>query len=533
VISILQKRIEINDNIAVVFSAFQSVTDSLIEIGNLALKRNAAYKSKLKTLTQLHFKAINELNQGYDISILQYKAESLFEELSEILHGVFLVKELTAKSLDYIVSFGERLSCTIISESMINRGIDCEYLNASQIIKTDNDFGKARVNFKLTNRNIKAYFKKHKKIQIVTGFISSTEENEITTLGRGGSDYTAAIIGAAIDADAIEIWTDVDGILTADPRKVADAFSLKSVTYEEAMELSHFGAKVIYPPTMLPALDKKIKIIIKNTFNPEAAGTTIVEKSREHEVPMNKLATGSRSGKSIGTNIGSGAGLGSGISIGADSSSNTEMGSRKDRIFNAASGEKIKPDSTSEMNTQKSSKNELGDGQASDSETTQEEFFIKGISSIDNVSLIRVQGSGMIGVSGIASRLFTALALHKINIILITQASSEHSICLAVLPEHGEKSKAILKNEFRLELLDKIIGEISVEDNLSIIAVVGEKMRHSPGIAGKIFMALGDNAININAIAQGSSELNISLVINKNDLSKALNAIHSKIIKRN
>jgi aspartokinase len=315
------------------------------------------------------------------------------------------------------------------------------------------------------------------------------------------------------------------------------------------MELSHFGAKVIYPPTMLPALDKKIKIIIKNTFNPEAAGTTIVEKSREHEVPMNKLATGSRSGNSIGTNIGSGtgsrsgnsnrtnigsgAGLGSGISIGADSSSNTEMGSRKGSGFNAASGEKTKPDSTSEMNTQKSSKNELGDGQASDSESAQEEFFIKGISSIDNVSLIRVQGSGMIGVSGIASRLFTALALHKINIILITQASSEHSICLAVLPEHGEKSKAILKNEFRLELLDKIIGEIKVEDNLSIIAVVGEKMRHSPGIAGKIFMALGDNAININAIAQGSSELNISLVINKDDLSKALNAIHSKIIKRN
>ncbi|KUO60125.1 aspartate kinase [bacterium BRH_c32] len=455
VISILQTRIENNENISVVFSAFQSVTDSLIDIGNLALKRNAAYKSKLKTLTQLHFEAINELNYGRDISILQYKAESLFDELSEILHGVFLVKELTAKSLDYIVSFGERLSCTIITESMINRGIDCEYLNASQIIKTDNDFGKARVNFKLTNRNIKAYFKKHKMIQIVTGFISSTEENEITTLGRGGSDYTAAIIGASIDADAIEIWTDVDGILTADPRKVADAFSLKSVTYEEAMELSHFGAKVIYPPTMLPALDKKIKIIIKNTFNPEAAGTTIVEKSREQTTDS-----------------------------------------------------------------------------ASDISNDSEEFFIKGISSIDNVSLIRVQGSGMIGVSGIASRLFTALALHKINIILITQASSEHSICLAVLPEHGEKSKAILKNEFRLELLDKIIGEISVEDNLSIIAVVGEKMRHSPGIAGKIFMALGDNAININAIAQGSSELNISLVINKDDLSKALNAIHSKILKR-
>ena len=450
VISILQTRITNKENITVVFSAFQTVTDSLIEIGNIALKRDLNYKIKFESLEKLHYQIIDELNLGLDIKVLQKKVASLFEELSEILHGVYLVKELTPKSLDYIVSFGEQLSCTIISESMINRGIECENLNASKIIKTDNDFGKARVNFKLTNKNISKYFKKHKMIQIVTGFISSTEENEITTLGRGGSDYTAAIIGAAIDADAIEIWTDVDGILTADPRKVTDAFSLKSVTYEEAMELSHFGAKVIYPPTMLPALEKKVKIIIKNTFNPECAGTMIVEKSKE------------------------------------------EDGARR-----------------------------KSDG-----------FLVKGISSIDNVSLIRVQGSGMIGVSGIASRLFTALALHKINIILITQASSEHSICLAVLPEHGEKGKTILKKEFRLELLDKIIGEITVEDNLSIIAVVGEKMRHSPGIAGKIFMALGDNSININAIAQGSSELNISLVISKKDLGKALNAIHSDIIMR-
>jgi len=513
VISILQNKIANKENIAVVFSAFQTVTDTLIEIGNLALKRDSNYKVKLDSLKKLHHKVIDELNIDYENVGLTKKISLLFIELSEILHGVYLVKELTPKSLDYIVSFGEQLSCTIISKSMINRGIDCEYLNASKIIKTDNDFGKARVNFKLTNKNISKYFKKHKKIQIITGFISSTEETEITTLGRGGSDYTAALIGAAIDADAIEIWTDVDGILTADPRKVADAFSLKSVTYEEAMELSHFGAKVIYPPTMLPVLEKKIKIIIKNTFNPDGAGTIIVAKDKCENISGTKSESKSKSKghkKSKNENrdkLESGGGIDSQLQV------SKLVGANSQCI------------STHSLNLSESNSSELF---LSDPE----EFFIKGISSIDTVSLIRVQGSGMIGVSGIASRLFTALALHKINIILITQASSEHSICLAVMPEHGEKAKAILKNEFRLELLDKIIGEISVEDELSIIAVVGEKMRHSPGIAGKIFMALGDQSININAIAQGSSELNISLVISKKDLSKALNAIHSRIIKR-
>lgn len=439
VIKILdQYYISENKKIAVVFSAFQGVTDKLIEVGILAYNRNPLYKEELMKLKKRHFEIALALNPQNEIT---EKVDSLFGELEELLHGVSLIKELTNRTLDYILSFGERFSNTIISETMNNRGNKCDYLDASKLIKTDNDFGKARVDFELTNKNIMKFFKNKKGIQIITGFIGSTVNDEITTLGRGGSDYTASIFGAALNARAIEIWTDVDGILTADPRKVKNSFPLKSVSYEEAMELSHFGAKVIYPPTMLPALQKKIKIVIKNTFNPDFEGTEIVARN------INDL------------------------------------------------------------------------------------FTIKGISSIDDVSLLRVQGGGMIGVTGIASRLFGILAQNKINIILISQASSEHSICLAVLPGFGMKAKKVIEEEFRLEMIDKKIGQVAVEENLSIIAVVGENMRHTPGIAGKVFQSLGKQKINIIAIAQGSSELNISLVINKSDLSKALNVIHKNILQ--
>ncbi|MDH7604191.1 MAG: aspartate kinase [Melioribacter sp.] len=442
VIEILQKYyISKKLKFSVVFSAFQGVTDKLIEIGNLAYKRNTQYTAELNALIEHHNKIVNQLNQKNNINQLIKKVDKLFTELKEVVDGVYLVKELTPRTLDYIVSFGEKLSCTIIGETMINRGIDCEILFADKLIKTDDNFGSARVDFKKTNKNIVSYFQRHKKIQVITGFISSTSNNEITTLGRGGSDYTASIFGAALNAFLIEIWTDVDGILTADPRKVKDAFPLESVTYEEAMELSHFGAKVIYPPTLLPALHKKIKIVIKNTFNPEFPGTMIVEKEKSPK------------------------------------------------------------------------------------------FTIKGISSIDDIALVQVQGGGMIGVSGIAARLFGALAKHNINIILISQASSEHSICFAVLPKHGNIAKKIIEEEFRIEIMDGKIGKVEVEKNLSIIAVVGENMRHTPGIAGKVFGSLGKNNINIIAIAQGSSELNISLVISKNNLTDALNILHKELLK--
>lgn len=443
VIEILQKYyISQKISFSVVFSAFQGVTDKLIEIGNLAYKRDSHYTSELNSLIEHHHKIASQLNHSDKLFRLTKELDKLLNELKEVTNGVYLVKELTPRTLDYIVSFGEKLSCTIIGETLLNRGIDCEILFADKVIKTDNNFGAARVDFKSTYKKITEYFKKHKKLQIITGFISSTSENEITTLGRGGSDYTASILGAALNADLIEIWTDVDGILTADPRKVRDAFSLESVTYEEAMELSHFGAKVIYPPTMLPALQKKIKIVIKNTFNPAFPGTLILEKEQSSK------------------------------------------------------------------------------------------FTVKGISSIDDISLVQVQGGGMIGVSGIAARLFSALARYNINIILISQASSEHSICLAVLPKYGELAKKVIEDEFRLEIIDGKIGEIKVERNLSIIAVVGENMRHTPGIAGKVFGSLGKNKINIIAIAQGSSELNISLVINKNNLTNALNILHKALLKK-
>lgn len=443
VINILIERyIKKKQKIAVVFSAFQGVTDKLIEIGKLAFQRNQNYKKELEALIARHYVAAMQLNAGDNDEEISQILDPLFDELKEVVHGVFLVKELSPRTLDYILSFGEALSCSTISAAILKRGIKCEYLNTTKLIKTDDTFGNANVDFKFTDKNISAYFKKHKDLQIITGFVASTQKNEITTLGRGGSDFTASIFGAALNADAIEIWTDVDGILTADPRKVKHAFSLPSVTYEEAMELSHFGAKVIYPPTMLPALHKKIKIVIKNTFNPDFEGTLILEKE------------------------------------------------------------------------------------------SSKKFTVKGISSIDDISLIRVQGGGMVGVTGIAARLFSALAKHGVNIIMITQASSEHTICLAIPPQFGTIAKRSIETEFKLEILEGRIGEVKVEENLSIIAVVGENMRRTTGIAGKVFQSLGKNKINIIAIAQGSSELNISLVINRDSISKALNVLHKAVFNK-
>ena len=443
VINILIGRyINKKQKIAVVFSAFQGVTDKLIEIGNLAYKRNAGYKKELAQLIERHYDTASKLNPANKQNEINNLLEPFFKELKEVLHGIYLVKELSPRTLDYIVSFGEKLSSSIICFSLRSRGVDGEYLDASKLIKTDNSFNNANVDFKITNKNISNHFKKHTKLQIITGFISSTTKNEITTLGRGGSDLTASIFGAALNAKVIEIWTDVDGILTADPRKVKKAFSLPSVTYEEAMELSHFGAKVIYPPTLLPALQKKIKIVIKNTFNPDFPGTDVLEK---------------------------------------------------------------------EVST---------------------EFTIKGISSIDDITLVRVQGGGMVGVKGIAGRLFTALARHNVNIIMITQASSEHTICFAIPPKYGAISKKAIEDEFKLEIMEGKIGTVKVEEHLSIIAVVGEHMRHTPGISGKLFQSLGKNGINIIAIAQGSSELNISLVISKSNLTNALNVLHKAVLKK-
>ena len=436
VIDILQDYINKKQLAAVVFSAFQGVTDDLISLANKAVKGDESYLSDIEKLQQRHLTAIDKLIGESDNKVLIKQVSAMIDDLRELCQGVFLLKELTNRTRDNILSFGERLSNTIITEAIISRGLNVEYLDSRKIIKTDSSFGNARVDFKVTNKRIENYFKSHNRVQIVTGFLGSNVENEITTLGRGGSDYTASILGAALNVELIEIWTDVNGILTSDPKKVENAFPIKAVTYEEAIELSHFGAKVIYPPTMQPALEKKIKIVIKNTFNPKFKGTLILERQ---------------------PNIA---------------------------------------------------------------------FSVKGTSSIDDITLLTVKGSGMIGVPGIASRLFGSLAKKDISVIMITQGSSEHTICIAVLPEYGLPAKKAVEEEFAYELRDKIISEIKLEDGNSVIAVVAEDFKQTPRIAGKVVQALGSNGINILCIAQGSSDLNISLVIRKTELKKALNVLH-------
>ncbi len=421
---------------AVICSAFGGVTDQLIHTAQQAANADANYHVSFQKLADIHLSAVRELIDIQQQSRILAHVKKTLNELEDVLQGLFFIKELSSRTLDYVSGFGERLSCYIIAEAAKNHGLDAEFLDTRDLIITDSHFGEAEVDFEQTNANIQKHFAEHSAVQITTGFIARNKEGVMTTLGRGGSDFTASIVASALDVSELEIWTDVDGVMTSDPRKVKSAFSIPMMTYREAMEMSHFGAKVIYPPTMLPVLKKKIPIKIKNTFNPSFEGTLISEKSSTDARP------------------------------------------------------------------------------------------VKGISSIDNITLLRIEGSGMVGVSGVSGRLFGALAQARINIILITQASSEHSICLAVKPTDAERAKSIIEQEFAFEVQQGEIDPVFVETNLSVIAIVGENMRKTSGIAGKIFLALGRNGVNIKAVAQGSSEFNVSIVISNNDLEKGLRAVH-------
>ena len=425
-----------NTHVAMVSSAMSGVTNMLVEMGQKASDSDESYQEILKRIEVLHFDAIKSLLAVKNQSHVLASVKKMLNELEDLMHGVFLLRELSLRSTDLLLSFGERLSCYIINAFANQQGLDSELLDARGLVKTDSRFGKGRVQMDVTVKNIMAYFEVHPKIQIITGFISSTDKNETTTLGRGGSDYTASIFGAALEAEEIEIWTDVDGVLTTDPRQVKKAFSLAEMTYEEAMEMSHFGAKVIYPPTLQPAFQKKIPLRIRNTFNRAFQGTLI---------------------KSL-----------------------------------AESGN----------------------------------YLVKGISSIRDISLINLQGSGMVGVAGVSSRLFGVLAEHNISLILITQASSEHSICFAIDPKDGDIAKKVIEEEFQREIAAGKIDGAFVENHMSIVAIIGENMAHTPGIAGKLFNSLGKNGINVAAIAQGSSERNLSIVIAQKDIAKTLNTIH-------
>jgi aspartokinase/homoserine dehydrogenase 1 len=420
--------------VIVVCSAMSKVTDLLIKAGEEASVHNPAYKKTVSDIKTKHNEAIRELfKQSKSVS---KKVEDMLAELEKIYEGIFLINEFSLRSRDLVTSFGERLSCTIVNEYFNTSKVSATFCDARQIIKTDSSFSEAKVDFPATNKAIREFFSKQGAVVVTTGFIASDKNGITTTLGRGGSDYTAAIVGAAIGADEIQIWTDVNGVMSADPNKVKNAITLDSMTYNEAMEMCYFGAKVIHPPTIVPALEKNIPLRIKNSFHPEQAGTFISKKA-------------------------------------------------------------AKSDHT-----------------------------VKGITSIEQVHLLTLQGSGMVGVAGISARLFSALAIEKVNVILITQASSEHNISFAVKPNDSLRSKQAIENAFALEIKTKLIEPVAIQTDLSILAVIGENMKNTAGVSGRLFQTLGKNGVSVIAAAQGSSELNISVVVKQPQLAKALNSVH-------
>lgn len=430
-----------NTNIIVVVSALGGITDVLLEAGNLACIGDEHYKNQFKLIEERHLKVIRELIPvGNQSGVLGY-VKKMLNKLEATLEGVFLINELSAKTSDKIVSFGELLSSFIIAEAMKNKGLDAELKNSQELIVTNENFSNAVVKFVQTNQNIETFLSKNNhNILVFPGFVAKTESGEPATLGRGGSDYTAAIVAAAANASVLEIWTDVSGMYTANPNFVQQAFPIKNISYQEAMELSHFGAKVLYPPTIQPVLEKEIPISIKNTFDAKAEGTLITKVSSN-----------------------------------------------------------VNP--------------------------------IKGISHIENMTLITLEGSGMVGIPGFSKRLFEALFQQKINVSLITQASSEHSICIAINNVDAEKAKNAVDAEFSFEISQHKVNPLIVEKNNAIIALVGDNMKSHQGISGKMFSALGRNNVNIRAIAQGASEKNISAVITHKDIKKALNTLHSEFFE--
>ncbi len=450
VIEIIKTTIE-KDSCAVVLSAMQETTDSLIETGKLAEDGDENFRAKIKEIEDKHFEAVRKLLPVQAQSGMLSFVKKQINELENICEGVFLLNELSSRTLDRITSFGEILSTKIVSAKLDSSGVENIWKDSRELIKTNSNFTNAEVDFAKTDELIRDFFNdqiqnsksKIQNLVILPGFIASNEKNITTTLGRGGSDYTGAILAAAINAEVLEIWTDVSGMMTADPRIVRNIKQIPRITYREAMELSHFGAKVIYPPTIQPVLQKNIPILIKNTFAPEDFGTFI------------------------------------------------------------------------------------------EAETSDENEIIRGITSIDKIAILSLEGAGMVGIPGFSKRLFDALSQAKINVILITQSSSEHSICVAIEEKSSETAKKVVDEEFEYEIAVGKIEPLSVETGLSILALVGDNMRNHTGVSGKMFSALGSQGVNIRAIAQGSSERNISAVIGSKDVRKAVNTLHEEFFSDN
>jgi aspartokinase/homoserine dehydrogenase 1 len=444
VIAIVTESIQKEPTIVVV-SAMSGVTDQLLLLAQSASQGNEAYKTIVQNIEQKHLDAVRALLPIQQQSATLSLVKQMLNELEANCEGLFMLRELSLRMQDKIVSYGEILSSKIIAAAFEAKGIKQQWVDSRLIIKTNSNYQNAVVDKEATTKAIQTYFSAPENnlydVYMAPGFIASDMEGNTTTLGRGGSDYTGAIYAAALKATALEIWTDVSGMMTADPRMVQNAKEIPIISYQEAMELSHFGAKVIYPPTIQPVMQQNIPVWIKNTFQPEHPGTIIMNES---------------------------------------------------------------PDNGN---------------------------FIRGISSIKNICLLSLEGSGMVGIPGFSKRLFEALAKKHINIILITQSSSEHSICVGVNAQDAHQAKLAVDSEFEQEINTEKVDPLIIEKDVAILALVGEQMKSHPGVSGKMFGVLGRNGINVRAIAQGSSEKNISAVIATQDVRKAINVLHEEFFE--
>jgi aspartokinase/homoserine dehydrogenase 1 len=421
----------------VVVSALGGITDSLLESGKQAALKQEEYRTGLKEIEDRHLNTIRLLISPSQQAGIIARIKNELNILETLLDGAFLIGETTPKLMDKILSYGELLSAIIVAEYYQSKGLDARFKDSREWICTNDNFGQAGVLQQETANRIKSGYSEIKnEILVMPGFIAATQSRETTTLGRGGSDYSAAIFAGSLGAEELQIWTDVSGMYTANPKWVTQARPISIISYEEAMELSHFGAKVLYPPTIQPALEAKIPIRIKNTFDPEAEGTLIHQE-------------GNTQGKTV-----------------------------------------------------------------------------RGISHVPDIGLLSLEGPGMIGIAGISKRFFETLADEGINVIFITQASSEHSICAGVMASEIERACKALNKAFAYELEKHLLKPVQWEGHLSIIALVGDQMKEHQGLSGKMFSALGRNNVNIRAIAQGASERNISAVIQSKDVQKALNTLH-------
>ena len=441
VIAIVKEAIK-KDRTIVVVSALGGITDLLLGAAALAAEGDESYKERLATIEQRHFEAVKQLIPVAQQSQLLSLVKKTCNEIEDICNGIFLLRELTPRSKDRIGSYGEWLSSKIITAKFTADGISATWKDSRELIITNSNYTAAEVDFAVTDKKITDYLSADtSSLYIMPGFIATDKNGITTTLGRGGSDYTAAIIASAMNAKVLEIWTDVSGMMTADPRLTINARIIPNISYQEAMELSHFGAKVIYPPTIQPVMNKGIPVWIKNTFAPANEGTLI--ESVAH-----------------------------------------------------------------------------GNGN-----------IVRGISSINNITLISLEGSGMIGIPGFSKRLFEALSSEKINVILITQSSSEHSICVGIDSGLADKAKQAVDTAFTNEIALQKVEPLKIESGLSIVALVGESMKNHTGVSGRMFSAMGRNGVNIRAIAQGSSEKNISSVIATKDVRKAINVLHEEFFE--